>query len=110
EVIGSIYPTTTPRADTPTLGIRISSHPVAQELAKKFGKPLSTTSANLHGRENPYSAEDFEKQFSVVGARHALPLPDMFLDSGTLQKNPPSTVIDLSGEEQTFRRLGSKKP
>ncbi|OGJ55593.1 threonylcarbamoyl-AMP synthase [Candidatus Peribacteria bacterium RIFCSPHIGHO2_02_FULL_52_16] len=103
DVIGKIFPTAT--VPTQTLGIRVSSHPVAQELAEEFGKPLSTTSANLHGEENPYSMEDLQKQFSDDAGSDFL-----LLDSGTLKKNPPSTVIDLSGDEQTFRRLGSTKP
>ena len=109
EMIGKIFPTAA--VSSHTLGVRVSSHPVAQELAQKFGKPLSTTSANLHGEENPYSLEDFEKQFSTVAEDRDLPLrPDVFLDSGTLKKNPPSTVFDLSGNAPTFRRLGSTKP
>jgi|SRR3989344_4971870 len=103
EMIGKIFPTAA--VSSHTLGVRISSHPVAQALSQEFGKPLSTTSANLHGEENPYSLEDLQKQFSDDAGSDFL-----FLDLGTLKKNPPSTVIDLSGEEQTFRRLGSTKP
>ena len=33
----------------PLLGLRCSSHPVAQELAHRFGRPLTSTSANFHG-------------------------------------------------------------
>lgn len=45
-----------PRHDTPfahlaapLLGLRCSSHPMAQALARAFGRPLTSTSANFHG-------------------------------------------------------------
>jgi L-threonylcarbamoyladenylate synthase len=87
----------------PTLGIRISSHPLAAELAARFGHPLSTTSANLHGEPNPYSATEIERLFRG----HDLQ-PDLILDSGGLPPTPPSTIIDLSrtGSGQTRRQGG----
>ncbi len=86
-----------------TLGIRISSHPLAQELAKRFGKPLSTTSANLHGQKNTYSPAEIIDQFSSQPVQ-----PDLVLDSGTLPKTPPSTVIDLTASsKQRILRKGS---
>ncbi len=88
----------------PTLGIRISSHPIAMELVKRFGSPLSTTSGNLHGQSNPYSAEDIVRQFTGKEFQ-----PDLILDSGELPRNPPSTVIDLTDAEKSMRREGSVK-
>ena len=74
-----------------SLGVRVSPHPVALELAKKFGRPLSTTSANRSGGPNPYSAAEIEQ-------------PDLILDSGTLPPTPPSRVIDLTkGSEAVLR-------
>lgn len=83
----------------PTLGIRISSHPHARSLVAAFGSPLSTTSANLHGQPNPYSAEEIVQQFAE---REYVPV--LILDSGGLPRNPPSTVIDLSKEGKILRR------
>lgn len=74
-----------------SMGIRISSHSLARELAKRFGKPLSTTSANLHGQKNTYSVAEISGQFSGQDIQ-----PDMILDSGVLPPTPPSTVIDLT--------------
>jgi L-threonylcarbamoyladenylate synthase len=34
---------------TGTIGVRISSHPVANALVKKIGKPITATSANISG-------------------------------------------------------------
>ena len=72
----------------PTLGIRLSSHPVAQKLVEMFGSPLSTTSANLHGQPNPYSVEEIFTQFRGMELQ-----PDLVLDSGTLPRRQPSTVV-----------------
>lgn len=87
------------------IGIRISSHPIASALVKRFGSPLSTTSANLHGQPNPYSAEDIARQFSDQKFQ-----PDLILDSGPLPPTPPSTVIDLTGSGGEIRRKGAVKP
>ncbi len=87
-----------------SLGMRISSSPLASTLVEKFGSPLSTTSANLHGQPNPYSPDDIIAQFSRQKFQ-----PDLILDSGTLPHNPPSTVIDLSGSGHTIRRQGTIK-
>ena len=84
-----------------TVGIRLSSHPLAQQLASQFGRPLSTTSANLHSKPNPYSAQEILDQFSKEQEQ-----PDLILDSGTLPKAEPSTVIDLSREERQIIREG----
>ena len=88
-----------------TLGLRISNHPLAQQLVSAFGSPLSTTSANLHGQPNPYSTDDIVRQFS--GQKFQ---PDLILDSGVLLNNPPSTVIDLTSPDATTRRKGSVQP
>jgi L-threonylcarbamoyladenylate synthase len=84
-----------------TIGVRVSSHPVALSLAQSFGGPLSTTSANLHGQPNPYAIATMLAQFADGEA------PDLILDSGMLPQVPPSTVIDLTGGEGEIRRAGT---
>lgn len=81
---------------TSSVGIRISSHPLAMELATRFGKPLSTTSANLHGKPSPYSAQEIKRQFQSSANQ-----PDLILDSGELPPAPPSTIIDLTQKDET---------
>lgn len=82
-----------------TLGVRVSSHPHALALAKAFGGPLSTSSANIHGQPNPYSAEDIRMQFE-----HAAFTPDLVLDGGQLPQTPPSTIVDLANNGETRRQ------
>jgi len=96
-----LFTTLTPLPHVPaTVGIRVSSHPLASELAARFGKPLSTTSANLSGEPPSYSPDEILRQFSRAEMQ-----PDLILDSGTLPRNPPSQVIDLTGEKpRTLRK------
>ena len=82
-----------------SVGVRVSSHPLAQQLVADFGSPLSTTSANLHGQPNPYSAEDILSQFAQ--ANHQ---PDLILDSETLPEVPPSKVVSLLSSQQAVLR------
>ena len=82
-----------------TIGIRVSPNAIALKLAQAWGKPLSTTSANLHGKPNPYRAEDILEQFE--GQPNA---PDLIIDSGNLPMNTPSTILNLSdGNESVLR-------
>lgn len=87
------------RNQQPTVGIRVSPHPVAQELARRFGKPISTTSANVHAQPNPYSAGEIARQFA-----DAKEPPDLIIDGGALPERPPSSVVDLSQNDKKIVR------
>jgi len=86
------------------IGVRVSSHPLAKAIATKCNMPISTTSANLHGKPNPYTIADILMQFKDKKI-----LPDLILDSGTLPFVPPSRVMDCTGEEIVELRPGSLK-
>lgn len=98
---GAIFPSL---QNFKTLGVRISSSPVAQALAAACDFPISTTSANVHGKPNPYSAEDIAAQFEGQEMQ-----PDLVLDSGTLPQVPPSTVINLTTDDDQTLRAGTIK-
>ncbi|TSC97660.1 MAG: tRNA threonylcarbamoyladenosine biosynthesis protein, partial [Candidatus Peregrinibacteria bacterium Greene1014_49] len=89
----------TPQSHSPTLGIRVSSHPIAMELVQKFGRPISTTSANLHGKPSPYSIKEILEQYKDAPEK-----PDLILDSGPLPLRKPSRIIDCTGSSQTILR------
>lgn len=93
----------TPRGGM-SIGVRVSNHPLAKALVTECAMPISTTSANLHGKPNPYTIADILMQF-----KDKKMLPDLILDSGTLPFVPPSTVIDLTGEEPEEKREGDVK-
>jgi len=91
EKLGSVFPTpkrSTNNEQRATLGIRLSPHHIAHELVERFGGPLSTTSANVSGKPPTYSAQEIEEQFK--DEKHQ---PDLIIDSGVLERNPPSKVI-----------------
>ncbi|MCR4369309.1 MAG: L-threonylcarbamoyladenylate synthase [archaeon] len=70
-----------------TVAFRISSNEIARELSRKFGKAITATSANLHGKEPAFSPKEVEKYF---GAK-----VDLVIDGGKLKKSEPSTIFDL---------------
>ncbi len=47
-----------------TLAIRLTSHPLASELCSAWGRPLVSTSANIHGRHPANSASQVRKAFN----------------------------------------------
>lgn len=90
---------TTPRGNDGSAGVRISSYPFAQTLVETFGRPIVTTSANLHGGENPYDAIKLEAIYEKETIQ-----PDLIIDGGTLPRNPPSKIIDTrEGGEKIVR-------
>jgi tRNA threonylcarbamoyl adenosine modification protein (Sua5/YciO/YrdC/YwlC family) len=81
-----------------TVGIRVTSHPVAQALAKGLGRPLLTTSAVTPELHEPCRDADevldvFEKHIDVV------------IDTEQTHAEP-STVLAVDGEEITLIRQG----
>lgn len=52
------------RGEHDSLAIRLTSHPLANELCRAWGKPLVSTSANVHGRKPATSAIQVHKAFN----------------------------------------------
>ena len=75
----------------PTLGVRIPAHPITK-IIREIGVPFVTTSANLYGKK-PITKPS-QAKFKGV---------NFVIDGGVLE-NPPSIVIDLSGEEEKVIR------
>lgn len=81
-----------------TVAVRIPDHAALRDLIRRLGQPLAATSANLHGRSNPASAEDVA---SDLGSRLSL-----ILDGGRTPGDVPSTIVDLTGEIPRVLRQG----
>jgi tRNA threonylcarbamoyl adenosine modification protein (Sua5/YciO/YrdC/YwlC family) len=81
-----------------TVGIRITSHPIAQALAKELGRPLLTTSATAPETHEP--CRDAEEILETFG-RHI----DLVIDTEQTAAEP-STVIEVDGEQVTLIRRG----
>lgn len=81
-----------------TVGIRVTSHPITQALARGLGRPLLTTSAIDPSTEEPCRDAD-----DVINAF------DKFLDVVIdAEQTPaePSTVLEVDGEDIKLIRLG----
>lgn len=85
-----------------TAGVRIPDYPLIREIIRHFGKPITTTSANISGARHPWSVEDI---FQTTPAPR-LGMIDLVIDAGSLPKRPPSTIIDTSKEETEIVRRG----
>jgi L-threonylcarbamoyladenylate synthase len=81
-----------------TVGLRVPSHPVAQELLKAFSGAIAAPSANRFGRVSPTTAahvrEDLGKDVELV------------LEGGPSDVGIESTIIDLSGARPVLLRPG----
>jgi L-threonylcarbamoyladenylate synthase len=70
------------------IGIRLSSHPVARELSKRLGGPLTATSANLSGAPECSSAAEVISQLEGK--------LDGVVDGGHTPGGKGSTIVDMS--------------
>jgi len=85
-----------------TLGVRIPIYPLIIDLTKRFGRPITATSANLGGKPPRYSIQTLlnelpEKKKNLI---------DLVVDAGKLPRNKPSTVVDLTTPELKILRKG----
>lgn len=85
--------------NTGKVGVRISSHPVAAAIVKSFGRPITTTSANLSGFPPSLSVRHVQKYF---GDR----LP-CIVDGGDCEPSRGSTVVDIGEETMRIIREGA---
>lgn len=81
-----------------TVGIRITSHPIAQALARGLGRPLLTTSAVVGEDHAP--CRDAEEILEAFG-KHI----DLVIDAPQTE-GAPSTVIEVDGDTITVIREG----
>ena len=65
---------------------RIPDNKFVLSVIRKFGKPITTTSANISGSENLYKINDIIKTFDGR--------VDLIIDAGDIPKRKPSTVFD----------------
>lgn len=81
------------------VSFRSSSFIFCLEMARKFGRPITTTSANPAGEEQLYSPD-----VSVFGNLSGL--IDLVVDGGELPRNKPSTVAKVLGDRVEVLRWG----
>jgi L-threonylcarbamoyladenylate synthase len=75
-------------AATGKIGIRLTSHPIARELSRRLGGPLTATSANLTGAPECSSAQEVLSQLEGrIGG---------LVDGGRTPGGKGSTIVDVT--------------
>ena len=85
-----------------TLGVRIPDYQFITKLVKKFGKPITATSANLDGRSPHYSIRSLLNELPEKKKE----LIELIVDAGVLPRNKPSTIVDLTATQIKILRKG----
>jgi L-threonylcarbamoyladenylate synthase len=80
------------------VAVRISSQPVAMELVRALGEPLTATSANPSGAEPARTVAEARRYFSRK--------IEVFVDGGTLTSETGSTVAEVEGDKLKIIRAG----
>src|SRR3990167_2642621 len=83
------------------IAIRVPDNKIAQMISKKLGRPITSTSANISGKNECYSVVEFLNQ--AIGKKW---LPDLILDAGKLPKRKPSTIVDATKDQIIVIRKG----
>ena len=86
-------------AGNPTVAVRVPDHPVPRELARRLGRPITGTSANISGAADPRSLAELRAQ---VGDR-----VDFLVTTGPAPAGTASTIVDLSGDAPRLIREGA---
>jgi len=86
-------------AGTGTVGIRVPRHPVAFELVRAAGLPITAPSANRSGEEPPATAADVQR---VFGGKI-----ELILDGGATTGGLPSTILDVTVTPPKLIRRGA---
>jgi L-threonylcarbamoyladenylate synthase len=81
-----------------TVAVRVPDHYWVRELCRQLGAPVAATSANLHGKPSPVTANDVWDAFQGL-----IPL---ILDGGTCRGGVASTVLDLTVTPPAILRAG----
>lgn len=69
------------------VGFRIIGTPITNQIVKNLGRPITATSANVHGEKTPTTIAELKTVFTM----HA----DLYVSGGRLA-GKPSQVIDLT--------------
>ncbi|MBI2453334.1 threonylcarbamoyl-AMP synthase [Candidatus Peregrinibacteria bacterium] len=73
-----------------TIAIRMPHSEFSLQLIRFFGRPITSTSANLSGQSSCYSVTDFQDQM-----KGRIILPDLIFDAGRLPYNLSSQIIEI---------------
>lgn len=90
------------QGQTDTLGLRMPDNKMVLKIISFFGKPITSTSANISGRETARDLAEFEKTIP----KKSLKLVDLFIDAGKISESLPSTIVDITRGKPKVLRQG----
>jgi L-threonylcarbamoyladenylate synthase len=85
-----------------TLGLRVPANETVLKMIAEFGKPITSTSANVSGAPTARSLAEFLETVP----KDKQELVDIFIDAGELPARLPSTIVDTTGVEMKILRQG----
>ena len=85
-------------AGTGTVGLRWPVAPIATSLLKRFGKPITATSANRTGQPSAITADEIRSQLGEG--------LDAIVDDGSLPVRGGSTLLDITADPPLLLREG----
>lgn len=83
-----------------TIGIRIPNNEFCLEMARTFGKPITTPSANKAGAAPTTNPAEIITQLGEANI-------DLFIDGGMLPESEPSTIVNLVSGHPSVLREGA---
>lgn len=85
------------------VAVRWTSHEGMARLIQRYGRPITSTSANRPGSPAATAASEIVADWGDAMARGTLRV----LDGGRLSSSPPSTVVDCTGTRPRVIRPGA---
>lgn len=85
-----------------TFGVRVPNNPFCLALAREFGKPYTTTSANKSGEESKRSIPEILAQLGESAANI-----DLIIDAGESPLSLPSTIVGVHTGAPVIMREGA---
>lgn len=70
-----------------SIAVRVTDHPLVQQLCLAYGKPITSTSANLSGQPACMTTEEVRQQLGELGIT--------ILEGATGGRNKPSEIRDV---------------
>lgn len=81
-----------------SVAVRVTSHPLFQEVLRRLDSPLAAPSANRFGKISPTTAEDVQMELGK-----SIPV---ILDGGPCEHGMESTIVAVNGSELQILRPG----
>ncbi len=86
-----------------SVAVRWTSHAAVSQLLKEYGRPITSTSANIPGADPANNTAAVARDHAAALRRRSL----MLLDGGDLPPSRPSTMIDCTESVPRIIRIGA---